>query len=349
MLNLKQYKCISWIMLIFFTIFLFDNACFAKAHYPRTALIKFKVDARVKVKRVKGKIIPIEMKIKNRTFKFKKHQGQYGFHIKTRDMTNLVPDFKDKLGTSVTQLGLYRVKSLVKGDRAKAEEIVKQHRMLKKKASVSPGNNHLITTAFHRVLEGLKSLVSPNNAHAQDNIELGGEPAFLTAAAKMGVDKQLLSQLNQKYSMVLNSQSFFYPQVQPGRGGWDLVSETEDDSTSGGGSSDDNNSASASDETEAGDNETWYNKLLSLFMIAVVLLAPIAAIVFLCMNPFTLASVLLSLALANGAIMGAAIIDMTLGTIGDLLSGRSIFEYTDQTMYSTEDGVTFTDNSWSWP
>ena len=91
MLNLKQYKCITWMMLVVFTIFLFDNACFAKAHYPQFVKINLKMDARIKVKRVKGKIIPIEIKIKNRTFKFKKKFGKSGFELKTRDMTTLSP------------------------------------------------------------------------------------------------------------------------------------------------------------------------------------------------------------------------------------------------------------------
>ncbi|MCD4720309.1 MAG: hypothetical protein K8S13_10705 [Desulfobacula sp.] len=318
MLNLKQYKCITWIMLVFFTIFLFDNACFAKANYPRFVKINLKMDATIKVKRVRGRIIPIEIKIKNRTFKFKKKYGKSGFELKTRDMTKLSPVFKDRLASSVTQLGLYRVKTLVKGDKAKAREIIDQHKKIKRGASLSQPPEKLMTRLLERSLNLISSIFI-NEAHA------AGSP----------VDKQLLSQLNKGYNTVLNSQCFVYPQVQPGIGGWDLLNEENE----GGG-----------EEEGEGEEEdkSWYDKLLDFLLQVVIVIAPIAAIVFLCTNPLTLASVLLSFALANGAVTGAYFVTETFSLIGDLLTGKPIIEVTDWSMHSTADGVTITDNSWSW-
>ena len=320
MLNLKQYKCISWIMLIFFTIFLFDNACFAKAHYPKFVKINLKMDARIKVKRVKGKIIPIEIKIKNRTFKFKKKYGKSGFEMKTRDMTKFSPVFKDKLGSSVIQLGVYRVKTLVKGDKAKARDIIDQHKKIKRGASLSQPPEKLMSRLLGKSLNLISSIFI-NEAHA----------------AGSSVNKQLLSQLNKGYNTVLNSQCFVYPTVQPGIGGWDLLNE-ENEQNAGGG-----------EEEGEEEEKPWYDKILDFFVSVVIFIAPIAAIVFLCTNPLTLASVLISLAIANGAVMGAEFVATTFGAIGDLLSGRPIIEVTDWSMHSTADGVTITDNSGSWP
>lgn len=319
MLNLKQYKCITWMMLVVFTIFLFDNACFAKAHYPQFVKINLKMDARIKVKRVKGKIIPIEIKIKNRTFKFKKKFGKSGFELKTRDMTTLSPVFKDRLASSVVQIGLYRVKTLVKGDKTKAGEIINQHKKIKRGASLSHPSEKLMSRLLGKSLNLISSIFI-NEAHA----------------AGSSVDKQLLSQLNKGYNTVLNSQCFVYPTVQPGIGGWDLLNEEEEGPGGGG-------------ESEEEEGEPWYDKILDFLVDIVIVFAPIAAIVFLCTNPLTLASVLMSFAMANGAIIGADFIASTFSTIGDLLSGRPIVEVTDWSMHSTADGVTITNNGWSWP
>ena len=137
------------------------------------------MDARIKIKRVKGRIIPIEIKIKNRTFKFKKKYGKSGFKLKTRDMTKLSPVFKDRLASSVVQLGLYRVKTLVKGDKAKAREIIDQHKKIKRGTSLSRPPEKLMSRLLEKSLN-LMSSIFINEAHA----------------AGSSVDKQLLSQLN---------------------------------------------------------------------------------------------------------------------------------------------------------
>lgn len=122
MIAIRRYKSIHILLLVSFVVFIFDNACFAKANYPKTLKIRYEVKAKVKIKRVKGRSIPVEIKIRNRTFKISEHKGKFRFRAKTKDMTNLVPEFKDKLGTSITQLSLYQIRKLVKGDKKKGPE-----------------------------------------------------------------------------------------------------------------------------------------------------------------------------------------------------------------------------------
>ncbi len=335
MIKIIKYKWIHISVLVFFISFIFQNACFAKENYPRIVKIKVKLDATVKVKRIKKNIVPLQIKLKNKTYKIKKQHGKYGFKLKARDMVAISPEFKDKLGTSISAIGLYRIQTLIKKDKKKAAEVIKFHKALKiKKASIDSLPGHDMTQQLKAVLNAISDLFI-GNAHADDS------PVML-ASAKAAVDQKFMGQMNKGYNKMLNSQSFVYPIVQPGIGGWDLLNENEQ---GGGGSSDDEHDTGGDQEEE----ETWYDKLLGAFLMIVVMIAPIAAIVFLCTNPLTLASVLMSLAIANGAVTGASIITTTLGTIGDLLSGNPIYEVTDVTTFSSDSAFGVIDNSTSWP
>ncbi|MCD4675767.1 MAG: hypothetical protein K8S18_07180 [Desulfobacula sp.] len=318
MLAIRQYKSIHVLLIIFFIVFIFNNACFAKKNYPRLVKINIKMDTRIKVKRVNKKIIPLEIKIKNRTFKIIKQKGIYGFNIKARDMTQLSPEFKNRLATSVSVIGLYRVQQLVKKDKKKATELIKFHQKINKK-----------TAGFFQKTMAMLSTMFITDAQA-------AETPVMLAGAVAAVDKKFMGQMSKAYNNVLNSQSFAYPSVQPGIGGWDLLNEEDQ---GGGGSSDD----------DVEDDQPWYEDVLDVFFAIVVVLAPIAAIVFLCTNPFTIASVLMSLAIASGAVTGASIITTTLGTVGDLFSGNPVIQITDTTFFSTDDSFGVNDNSWSWP
>lgn len=345
--SIRRQKVLSIIVLTFFCLFIFDSASFAKKQpYPKYAKIQFKLDgAKVKVKRVNKQVIPLELKIKNKTFKFVKQGGKYGIRLKNRDMVKISPEFKNKLGTSVVKLGLYRVKDLVKGDRKKAQEIVDQQKKIRKQSSMGI----VIKKRFAKVFKQIISFSSVTEAAAQEHpnrvpvtgeVGLETQSEILMAASNVGVDRQYLSQMNRSYNQVLNSQSFYYPAVQPDApsiGGWDVVSDDEEESNSGG-------------EEEESD-EAWYDILLGLILITIVLLAPVAAVVFLCANPLTIASVLTAFAGSVGAITGASIAAVTLGTLGDLLSGKPIIESFDYTTHSSETSY-YTEigpGQWAWP
>ena len=315
----RRSKVLSLLVLTFFCVFMIDTSiAFAKSPpYPKYAKIPFKIDrAKIKVKRVNKQIIPLEIKIKNKTFKFVKQDGKYGIRLKTRDMVNLSPEFKDKLGTSVVRLGLHRVRDLVKGDRIKAKKIIDQQKLINKRSSFGAD----IKNSMAQLMEGILSLFTPSEAiaqerssleHSGDTVSINTESEMVLAAASAGVDRQFLNEMNTSYNKVLNSQSFFYPQVQPGIGGWDVVSEE--------------------DEEDEDDEESWYDAILGMVLIAVVLLAPIAATIWLCAQALTVASVLTAFAGSVGAVTGTSIITETLGTIGDLLTGKPLIEIINET------------------
>ena len=336
MMRCRQNKMVSVAVLVFFCIFLVDTSIsFAKSSpYPKYVKIPFKLDgAKIKIKRINKQIIPVEMKIKNKTFKFVKQDGKYGIRLKTRDMVTLSPEFKDKLGTSVVRLGLYRVKDLVKDDRIKAQEIVNQHKQLKNRSSIKTD----VEKRIARLIGAFFSFFTIPEAVAQETVVsetcLKTRSGMVLAAGDTGVDRNFLSQMNNSYNKVLNSQSFVYPQVQPGIGGWDVVSEE------GEGNEDED------------DEESWYDVLLGFVLVAVVLLAPIAATIWLCAQALTIASVLTAFAGSIGAVTGAGIIAETLGSIGDLLSGKPLIESFDYTTHSS-DASYYTEigpGQWAWP
>lgn len=335
MSGITRYKSIHVTLLAFFLVFILNDACFAKERYPRLVRIKIKMDADIKVKKVRGKIVPMEIRLKNKTFKLHKKHGKYGFNLQPRQMMQISPQFKDRLATSVCVLGLHRVHHLVKKDKKKAPEVIRLHKTLKlkKKASVSEPSIQFAQSLKKAVTGMFDLLVPPADAADRD---------LLAANTQMGagaaVDKKYLGQMTKAYNKMLNSQAFAYPIVQPGIGGWDLLNENEQ---GGGGTSD--------DEDEQEDDKPWYDKVLEAIFAVVVMIAPVAAIIFLCSNPLTIASVLMSLAIANGAVTAASIITTTLGTVGDLLSGEPILQITDTTSFSSESGFGVSDNSWSWP
>ncbi len=333
MITFRQYRCIHIFVLIFFTIFIFDNACFAKEKYPRYAKINIKLDIGLKVKRVNKKVVPLAIKIKNRTFKIVKKHGKYGINIKARDLAQLSPEFKEKLATSISVLSLYRVQQLVKKDKKKAQEVIDLHHELNA-SRADPLGSKPVANFFQKLPANLVSFFT-GEAWASDN-------AMTLAATGAAVDKQFMGQMNKNYNKILNSQSFAYPTVQPGIGGWDLLNDAERQNQ------DSDNQGQNATHGEEEEEESWYDKVLGAFFGIVILIAPIAAIVFLCTNPLTIASVLMSLAIANGAVTGTAIITTFLGSIGDLLSGKPLLEITDVVQWGPNPDQII-DNSYEWP
>jgi len=329
MVSIRKNKIIPVFLLICFVIFIFNDTCFAKEKYPQLVRIDIKMDIGVKVKRIKKQIVPVEIQLNHRRYHVVKKDGRYGINIKARDLTNISPDFKDKLATSVSALGLYRVQQLVKNDKKKAQEVIQQHRQLQK-AAINQQTSTLMACVLTK-MSGFFTTFFVNDAHAA------------SGAAK--VDQQYLANMNKSYNQVLNSQAFAYPIVQPGIGGWDLLNEAERQNID---SSESQNANPDNENEEDTEEKSWYDKFLDVFFGIVLVIAPIAAIVFLCTNPFTLASVLMSLAIANGAVTGAGIISSVLGSVGDLLSGKPLLEITDVVRWGSGSDQIY-DNSSHWP
>ena len=75
-----------------------------------------------------------------------------------------------------------------------------------------------------------------------------------------------------------------------------------------------------------------------LLLIAVVLIAPVVAVLWLCAAPLTIASILAAFTASVGAVTGAGIVATTLGSILDLLHGKPLWEWVDYTTYSSDTG-----------
>ncbi len=319
MTTIRKNKWFSSLLIFFFSTFILDTSL-AKDGHPTLVKINIKMDIGIKVKKSNKGITPTAMKISGRSYKVKQKKGLYGFDIKTRDLANLSPEFKDNLATSVSALSLYRIQQLVNKDKKKAEEVVKRYREVNRKANLNTNGGN----KFARLVK---------NAVTVSASFFVGEAQAADASAAV-VDKNFMRQMNGAYNQVLNSQSFAYPIVQPGIGGWDLLNENEQDDPE--------------NENEQDEEESWYDTVLDVLFAIVVIIAPIAAIVFLCSNPLTFASVLMSLAIANGAVTGAGIITSILGSVGDVLSGKPLLEITDTTQWGIGPNDRI-DNSWSWP
>ncbi len=319
MIAIRKNKWLTALLIFFFTTFILDTSL-AKDGHPTLVKINIKMDISVKVKKSSRGIIPTVIKVGGRSFRIEQKKGLYGFNIRTRDLVKLSPEFKDRLASSVSALSLYRIQQLVNKDKKKAEEVVKRYREVNKRANIGTNGRNKLAQLFKDAATAGMSLV------------IGEAQAAETSVS--GVDKKFMSRMNGAYNQVLNSQSFAYPIVQPGIGGWDLLSENEQDDPE--------------NENEQDEEESWYDKVLDALFSIVLVFAPIAAIVFLCSNPLTIASVLMSLAIANGAVTGAGIITSILGSVGDVLSGKPLLEITDTVQWGTGPNDRI-DNSWSWP
>lgn len=273
-------------VLFLFCTFIFRGTILAKRP-PNTINLKVKLQGKFRYKKEGNKITPVEMVIKGKKYRFIQQDGKWGIKAPLRDLMQSSPECKQAVNLAVGEVALVRIRDMIKGNRTKAQKLVKDYKALKKMP----------------VPEDLSLPPGPSNddfvASAGESYSAGGEVTQ--------------NSMSNAYNQMLNNQAFLYPAPQPGIGGWDLVSEEE-----GGTSSD-----SSGEEDEGGGFFSWLSMVIC---VLVVIIAPIVAAVWLAGAAITLAAVTTAFLGMIGAIGVAGIVGATFNAVDDVINGRPLIE-----------------------
>ncbi len=262
-------QSIAFVVLTFFLIFTLDPPSAEAVQRPRFARVSFTVHARVKLTRRGGEIIPLELHVGNAVYPFVRRKGAWGVAVKASEMARLAPEFPQRLGLQIGAMATTRIRELVHGDRAAAEEIVKAQ---------SAGRG--------------KSFSSEERAFQQ--------------------------KIGSAYRQVMAQQAFFFPSIQPdvpGQGGWWFV----DDQSSGGGDDDPDHTGG---EEEEEDETSWFTDLMGLLLVTVIMIAPVAAAIWLAAQAVTIATVTAAFLGSVGAVTAASLFTSTMLGIENLVTGN---------------------------
>jgi hypothetical protein len=192
------------IVLIVFTVFTFRETIFAKRP-PNLVNLKIELKAEIKYKKERGKAIPVAMIINGRSFAFVKQGGKWGIKAPLKEILEKSPECREAVHLATGEIVLTKIRDLIGGDRAKAEQFVKDFKALKKKA---PEN----TNAW-----------PGEGPFSNEN----GSAAFYPSTSGKAFTQQSMASA---YSQMLNSEAFLYPQVQPDpQSGWWFLSEENEE------------------------------------------------------------------------------------------------------------------------
>jgi len=294
-----------------------------KGQGPRRAVIRFEVkDARVKWSRVKGRVVPRALVVADRELPFVQQKGVWGVKMPLREMTELVPDFGTEVQRTIAGLAVERVRTLVG---AKDAEVFGEAYKRRHSDEASPDDE----------------------ADAGKGGSTKGRSAAGKSAATATSDEAesaLAARLDQGYNQMLDTTSFFFPQVQPGSpqqgpgfGGWELVDsaegevvmdENDPEAGAAGGGGEGGNEGQGESAEEDG---TWLTTLGAIILVVVALVAPVAAAVWLCTQALTIAAVTTAFLGTVGAVTAASTVAVTFKLADQLLSGNPFVNVFDQT------------------
>jgi hypothetical protein len=189
-------------VLILFTVFTFRDTLYAKRP-PNVINLKIELKAKIQYKKERGQAVPVAMIINGRSYDFVKQGGKWGIKAPLKDILENSQECREAVHLAVGEIVRSRISELIGGDRAKAEEFVRDFKALQKKAPESelpwPGSGPF----------------SHEDASA----------AVYPASSSQDFTRQSMVSA---YNQMLNSEAFLYPQVQPDpQSGWWFVSEQE--------------------------------------------------------------------------------------------------------------------------
>lgn len=188
-------------VLFVFSVFTFRGTLFA-VRPPDLIHLKVELQGIIKYKKEGKKIIPGALIINGRSFPFVKQGEFWGIKAPLKDIVQKSPECLEAVHLATGEVVLLKVRDLIGGDRAKAEQFVSDYKKLGKRA--------------------------PETA----SLEQGHGPFHGPSAAivlQPSVAEEAFTQrgMENAYNQMLNSEAFLYPQVQPGPGGWWFVNEED--------------------------------------------------------------------------------------------------------------------------
>ena len=127
----KPGKCFCMSVLIVFAVFIFRGTILAKRP-PNRINLKISMTAKVKWKKQGDKVIPFELTIGNKAYKFVKQGGKWGINAPLKELIQQSPECKEAVHLAIGEIALTRIRDLVGGDEAKAEKLVNEYKNLKK-------------------------------------------------------------------------------------------------------------------------------------------------------------------------------------------------------------------------
>ncbi len=160
-------------------------------------------------------------------------------------------------------------------------------------------------------LKRVREIVGKDRALAQQVVDAIQAEAKRLRDGGIALDENYNQQnLSKAYNQMMNSQSFFYPQVSPGGwSGWELLEENKENT-----------------EEDEDMPETFLTWLAALLFAVVVLIMPIVGLMWLCATAITLATVTMAFLGTIGAIGVASIVGATIMGIDDLLHGKPLVQ-----------------------
>ncbi len=125
--------------------------------------------------------------------------------------------------------------------------------------------------------------------------------------------------ISSAYRQVMAQQAFFFPEIQPdvpGQGGWWFVDDQ---------SGDDSDHEGEEDEE---DETSWFTDLMGLLLVTIIMIAPVAAAIWLAAQAITIATVTAAFLGSIGAVTAASLFTSTMLGIESLVTGN-IYECWD--------------------
>lgn len=287
----KPGRLLCSAVLFVFCVFVYQSTSFARRP-PNRINLKIKMQAKIRWKKEGNRILPQELVIRGRSFKFVKQGGQWGVQAPLRQIMQSSPECRDAVHLAVGEIALTRVRELVGGDRSKARKLVNEFQALKRPPLVEDG--------------------LPSHGPSENSLDPN---AFFALSSGRDVTQ---SSMQGAYNQMLGSSAFLYPMPQPGIGGWDVVSEEE-----GGGEEGGAGTESGEAEDEGGGFFSW---LATVIFVLVVIFAPVIAACWLAATAITLASVTVAFLGALGAVTAAGMVGTVLNVVDDVLSGKPLIE-----------------------
>lgn len=283
----KPDRSFCLFVLAVFSLFIFRGTILAKRP-PNTINLKIAVKGKFRWKKQGDKIIPVDLTIGGKAFKFVQQGGKWGIKAPLKDLIERSPECRNALHLALGEIALVRIRDIIKGDKAKAQQLVNDYKALKK--APDPGD--------------------PPAARGPCAYE-AADSALLPAVAGAGDMNQ--QDLMNAYNQMLGGEAFLYPMPQPGIGGWALVSG--EDEGSGGGSEE-------GEEEEGG----FFSWLATVICVLAVIVAPILAVLWLAATAITIATATIAFLGLVGALGVAGIVGSTLNVVDDIINGRPLIQ-----------------------
>jgi hypothetical protein len=227
----KPGRVLILTVLIVFSVFTFRGTIYA-VRPPDLVHVKIELQGEIKYKKEGKKIIPEALILNGRSFPLVKQGELWGVKAPLKQIVQESPECLEAVHLVTGEAVMLKVRDLLGGDRAKAEQFIKDYKEIDKK---------------------VPETASPEPGHGP----FGDPSTAIVLQPSLAEDAFTQRSMEVAYNRMLNSEAFLYPAVQPsGLGGWWFVNEEDEEEEE--------------EEEDSGGLLSWLGTFLVILAFAIV-------------------------------------------------------------------------------